>query len=149
MSTPMDFGNVTQQSMDDFERPKPLPPGLYSAAVANFDGGTATSEAKTPYIQFMFNIIEPGPDVDSDALEAFGDVAGRVISLKPFYLTQKAAYRLKDFLGKVCGLEVEGRSFADAVPETVGVVVQLVVTQDPDKDDPEVVYNRCVKALPA
>ena len=149
MSTPMDFGNVMSQSMDDVERPKPLPPGLYSAAVASYVEGIATSELKTPFLQFMFNVIEPGPDVDPDALEAFGDVAGRVISLKPFYLTQKAAYRLKDFLGKVCGLEVEGRSFADAVPETVGVVVQLVVTQDPDKDDPEVVYNRCVKALPA
>lgn len=132
MSAP-DFSKLLSTNTDEIEKPLPLPNGTYQCQVTKFEYGETKSEKKTPFVLFTLTPIEPMEDVDSELLE--GCLKGKPLNSKiirnTMYITAESAYRVKDFVQK-CGIDTSGRSLGEVIPETVGQVLNVSVTQRAD-----------------
>ena len=130
----MSFQDLLSQNMDEVKEPMPLPPGTYTLTVVDMEQGESAKK-HTPFIQFNYTVADIGPDVDSDDLEEAGgteSVIGKKIR-DQFYLTEGALFRLKNFL-EACGHDVEGKTFAELLPETSGCSVNAYISQRPNDD---------------
>ena len=105
MSGPDFTSMLDAQPIDEIEKPKPLPEGSYQARIVKIENGE-TREKKTKYVRFNFEVVQPLEDVDEDALETFGDVAGKKVRTD-FYVTENSLFMLKDFVLYHVGIEPE------------------------------------------
>jgi hypothetical protein len=128
----VDFRQFTSMPMDDIKRPPALPPGTYNALVAKHEYGES-SEKKTPFIRYHYNLISAEPDVDATQLEGI-DVQKRSLT-QTFYMTPDSFYRVKEHLEKV-GIKTDGRSLGECVPEYLNMAVKVRVEQQPNRNDP-------------
>lgn len=124
----VDLGNLLKQEVEKAERPKPLPVGTYHMLIGTHRFGESTKK-KTPYVEFSMTFVGAGKDVDLEALAAVEEqkpLKERELGAT-FYLTDSAMYRLKEFLIEL-GLEIGGgRTFEDAIPETRGQMVDVLI----------------------
>jgi len=106
------------------ERPPVLPAGHFEGSVLRFEFGKS-GQKKTPQVTFFFSVSGATSDVDEE------DVAGinfqRVELRQVFYLTDKALYRLVDFLDAVQGESTE--NIDDRINELPGTAVIIGVRQ--------------------
>jgi hypothetical protein len=91
------FSSILDKQSSEIERPKPLPVGSYTCIVKGMPRFDTSAKKGTPFVEFTLQPIAAGDDVDTDALEEMGGFSGRTIRAT-YYLTEDAAYRLKDFL---------------------------------------------------
>jgi len=91
------FTNILSKPASDFERPKPLPQGTYLMMVKPGYRLDESTKKKTPFVEFLCDVVEATDDVDAGELAEMGGVAGKVTKAT-FYLTDEAAYRLREFL---------------------------------------------------
>jgi len=54
-----------------------------------------------------------------------------------FYVTQDSLWRIKEFLASM-GLDTDGRSLSEVIPEMVGGAVQLYITQRASADGQDI-----------
>mgnify|MGYP003624040431 CR=1 FL=1 len=132
------FNELLDTNMDDIERPKPLPPGTYFGTVKEYTFDES-SQNKTPYVRYIIVNLEPGEDVDRDALREIPDVYDRTVR-RDFFLTQNAKYRLKEFIAST-GMKVDGRSLRQCIADSVNCRVIVQITQVTSRDGKEIYNN--------
>ena len=140
MSNP-NFGSILDKSPTEVERPKPIPPGTYSTVIIGMPRYDKSSKKQTEFVEFQHKFLAPGDDVDADALQEALTIGEETKSLNDvvmkntFYLTESAAWRLKEFL-RDCGFDIESdeMSLRDMVEQTAGKSVGVFVKHVPSQD---------------
>lgn len=142
-----DFTKLLGKSAGSAKKPVALDPGEYPAIIKSHEMGESRQK-KTPFVQY--NIGYTGwpegtdPQVDNEGEEI--DLSKKTHNIK-FYLTDDAMFRLDDFLR---GLEVdlEGKTYLEAIPEAEGLAVVADVGQFLNQDTNET-GNQINKVRPA
>lgn len=142
MST--DFNSLLKVDASKIEKPKPLPPGTYTASIASYEFGEANNANKTPFCRVQLQPISAEADVDTTDL---GDLSKRKLRYD-FWLTEDSLYRFTDFFKNVLQLDIAGRMLEELVPQMSGQIVKVEVTHVPSKDGQEVyaVANKLLAA---
>lgn len=131
------FGSILEMPAQEAERPPTLPRGYYLTVVEGYRDDKS-SKQQTPFTRFNLKVIGPWEkdgvvQVDEDELEEYGDVKDATLPVD-FYHTEKSIYRLKEFL-EHCGIDLsDGKSFAQALPETRNCQVIARVTHQSNQD---------------
>lgn len=128
------FKDLLSTPLDTVKRPPALPQGTYEGVVKAFEFGESR-EKKTPYVRVFFTLIAAGEDVDADLMNGV-DLAKRA-PRTDFYVTNDSMWRIKEFLASL-GLDVEGRTLSEVIPEMVSANVQLYITQRSSADGQEI-----------
>lgn len=111
------FEDILNRPADDIKPPPQLPVGTYHTILVGLPERGKSSKKQTDFFKFIHKIVAPLDDVDTEALaEIEGGVIGKEVD-NTFYITEKSAFMLKDFLIN-CGIEVEGKSLAACIDET-------------------------------
>lgn len=138
MSGP-NFSEILQNAtLGEIEKPKPIPIGGYEAKITKIEFDES-SKKKTPFARFHFEIVQALEDVDEDDLEEFGEVAGKKTKTD-FYLTEAALHMLQEFILYHVGLDVEGTSLEEAIPQCQNNVVGIRMGHQISEKDNETVF---------
>lgn len=139
----MSFQDLLNKSVDSVERPAPLPEGTYEVLTKAY-AFVESAQKKTPGVEFEFQLMGAGLDVDKERLE--GALKGKAISdrtiRESFWITEKALPRLREFLERA-GVNIVGRPFTQCIPEAVGRRIRVYVKQETGEGDN--VYNNISK----
>lgn len=125
------LADILDRQSSDIERPKPLPAGSYICVVKGMPVFDKSSKKQTPYVEFTLQPVDTLDDVDQDDLEAMGGFASKTIRAT-YYLTEDAAYRLKDFLDH-CGVDAGG-TLRQRIEQTGGCQVIASLKHVPTQD---------------
>lgn len=120
------FAQLLRKPADEVKRPEALPDGTYFGTIQGHEFGES-KQKKTPYIQFNIILTHAGDGVDTEGLEPNGRKFRDT-----YYLTEDAMWRLKDFLEGL-GVNTEGRSFDELIPQTQGRSVMLDIARAPNQ----------------
>lgn len=135
-----DFNALLNRRSDEAARPVSLPIGTWDCLVASYRLGESAKK-KTPFVEFTFNVIAPGEDIEQEALEGL-EYSGKTVK-DQFYLTEGAEFRLADFLKNAFDLE---GTYAEILPQTSGQPVKVSLGQELGDPDPttgeQKVYSR-------
>lgn len=148
-----DFNTLLDAPLDQFEAPKPFPPGSYLAVIsAPAKINPPPSEDKSGSVVFPVSLQEAMPDVDQEALaEALNGkpLTAQTMDLT-FYLSEKAAYRIREFAEQHLGLP-GGQSTRELISAAVGIPFVVNLEQRPSQKDPSKVYTNIAStaAVPA
>ncbi len=120
----VDLSTLLDKEVEKTERPKPIPVGTYRMMVGGHKFGES-SKKKTPLVAFELSFVEALEDVDTEALAAVEEqkpLGDRQIE-EPFYMTESAMFRLKEFL-EALGMSIAGgRTYSEVIPETRGCII--------------------------
>lgn len=100
----VDFSEILGLQVGSAPKPQPLPEGTYFAEIVGEPvlRTVQTKEGAKPTLAFKFAITEPGPDVDTEELEAAGGITSASgepkIVTREFWLTDDSRYRLDEFV---------------------------------------------------
>lgn len=137
-----DFAALLSKKVDETKKPPALPAGTYRSSVVRTEFGESDKK-KTPYCRFFIKPNAPEADVDPTAFEEFGGLAA--LQKKEMridqWMTDDSMYRLKDFLTDTLGLNCEGRSFGEVIPESVNCELFITVAHKPSDDGKEIYAN--------
>lgn len=124
-------------SLDD--RPKTQPQGSYLCLVKGLPAYDKSSQKQTDYVEFTFQVLQAGPDVDEDDLTAWLTKAdGTVTALTDktfknrFYLTDNSIFMLNDFLDH-CGTD-DVKIRRERIDETPNAEVVVYIRHEGRKD---------------
>ncbi len=132
-----DFKALLKQQADEVVRPPPIPAGTWGCQIQSHTFGKSAKK-QTPYVQFAWALMEPGPDIDTAELEDFKH-QGKVIK-QDFYVTEDALYRLREFFENL-GCEVQGKSLEELVQDSTGLPGMLSISNRPsDNPNSDAVY---------
>jgi hypothetical protein len=144
------LSSILDRAGTEIERPRPLPPGTYRAIVTGAPRFDKSTKKGTDYVEFTVKFIAAEEDVDEDDLaHALTKPSGDTVPLTEkttritFYLTEDAAWRLKDFL-KHCGVYDESQSLRQMIANTQNAEVLVSMKHTPS-DDGEAVYANVAK----
>lgn len=118
MNASPNFSSVLDQPTEAIEKPKPLPAGSYITAIQGMPRQDKSTKKGTDYVEFTHKILQALDDVDQEDLATVGGITDKVIT-NTFYLTEKSAYRLKEFLIDSLLIEDAG-SMRPMLEEAVG-----------------------------
>lgn len=125
----VNFNDLLSTKVDEAEKPKPLPTGSYIFAISVEDPKLdVSSQKQTPFVEFLCKPMNPLDDVDPNLLNQVKNWREKVLRL-PFYLTDDAKYRLKDFMDKV-GVAHQGRTFGECLPELKGKAFKATIKHE-------------------
>ena len=100
------FGAILDKAPADIKAPEALPVGSYLCVVQGLPRYDKSTKKLTEFAEYTLIIQQAMDDVDPADLKAVeGGVKGKTIKAT-YYLTDTAAYRLKEFF-EHCGLDVE------------------------------------------
>lgn len=125
------FTSILSRPATDFERPKPLPQGTYLMLVKPPYRLDESSKKKTPFIEWLCDVVEAGEDVDPTELAEMGGIAGRQVKAT-FYLTEEATFRLREFL-EVLGLDTT-KPTDQIIDEAAGQQFLGTIVHEPTQD---------------
>jgi len=127
----LDFESMLNSDMSDGIAPPPLPSGDYRAVILERKFGESKAGNRT--CQFTFKPIEATATVDASALDEFGAEAMAETRLQQTYtFTEKAVWRLDDFLGNI--LDIKSKNRGKAIEDAIGQEVLINVTHTPTDD---------------
>jgi hypothetical protein len=127
-----DFSALLSRKADDVQRPWTLPNGTYTMLVKKYEFGVSEQKG-SPRVRYTVTPISFDQDVDPMELEG-KDWQNKTLE-DDFYLSEKAIYRLVDFL-EVCGVNTAGRQLEELVPEAVGRTFKAAVEVQANQKDP-------------
>jgi len=140
------FTSILDRQSSEIERPKPLPVGTYLCIVKGLPRYDKSSKKQTDFVEFNLEIQSAEEDVDADAIEAFkGGVVGKSVK-DTYYLTEEAAFRVKDFL-EHCGVEDEG-TLRSRIEQTPGCQLKVFIKHEPSQDG-QTMFARIGKTMAA
>jgi hypothetical protein len=116
----VDFSKLLDKSAGEAKKPPVLPEGIYTGVVKGYQIGD-NNKNKTPYVRFALGYIEAMEGVSIDGI----DLAKRQ-GRSDFFLTEDALYRLDEFL-KSIGVDPNGKTYREALPEATGASVKIEV----------------------
>ena len=128
------FKDLLSKPLDEVKKPPPLPAGTWFGVIRKHEF-ELSREKKTPNVRFTFGMTGPGEDIDPSSLDGV-DYLAKTVS-KTFWLTPDAEYRLKEFLEDL-NISTTGRTFFEALPETVNLSVMMEITQRSSKDGKDI-----------
>lgn len=111
-----DFASLLSRSIGTSEPPKPVPAGSWYVLIKAREFGK-TEKKQTPFLRLTLALQQPGPDVDAQALAAFGDYSGKTIR-DDHYITEDSLWRLDKFIQDVLG--ITGMTIAQACENLTG-----------------------------
>ena len=91
------FGSILDRAPSEIEKPKPLPQGSYITQIVGQPRFDKSTKKQTEYVEFTHKLLAAQEDVDEDELKDLGGVKDKVMK-NTFYLTEGAAWRLKEVL---------------------------------------------------
>ena len=151
----VNFAAIANKKVADIERPPNMPIGTYLAVVTKIPVQGSVSGGKWETLDFMLRIIKPMEDVDPDALKAFGDVTKRTMQRRFMFSTEESEkflaseYQVKSFCFKHLMVdESPDMSWSEMLHESVNHQCLVSVKWEPDKNDPEIIYDRIGKTAP-
>jgi len=130
---PATMEDILDRQITDFEAPKPLPPGEYTFVVDGQPRQDKSTKQQTPFVEYACRPIAAMDTVDEEALAEAGGLEKKRLRLT-FYLTDDAAYRLRNFLQNTLELDVEGMSIGQAIGEAAGCQFVGTVRHTTSKD---------------
>ena len=143
----MSFEDILNKPAAEIDRPKPLPIGSYTWTVVGLPRFDKSKEKQTPFYEFNVKCSGALDDVDEDALANWArraDGSNRQLSdfatRLTFYITEESVYRLQDFL-EHCGIDLEGKSIAQAIEDTPNSQFVGAITHSPSRDGTTVYAN--------
>jgi len=141
--TDASFSSILDKPSNEIERPKPLPVGTYLAMVKGQPRFDKSKQKGTPFAEFTLTLLQHGEDVDAGAIKDYlGTRKLNQIDIKDtYYLTEEAAYRLKDFCDH-CGVEnADGVSLGQRVAQTPGCQLLISIAHKPSDDGQRIYAN--------
>jgi hypothetical protein len=139
----VNFRSLLSVKADDVKAPSPLPEGTYHGNIDRYEFGESQNK-KTPYIRYTVKLHSSGEDVAQEDLEGI-ELSSRKLT-QDFYLTTDALYRLKDFIASL-GIQTEGRTLEELIPETVNMSVVAYVIQRMNPEKPEEPPRNNIRSL--
>lgn len=124
-----DFTSLLNKPAGQATKPEALNVGDYPGVISGYEMGEARNEKKTPFVRFGLKLIgwpegaEPQTKKDGSPMEVNGKTLRR-----DFYLTDDAMWRLDELL-RGLGIDLEGKSYLEVLPMTVGSQVLVEVRQ--------------------
>lgn len=125
------FGSILDKRVEDIKEPVTMPTGSYVFTIHGLPRYDKSSKKQTEFVEFTCNYVEALDDVDQDQLAAAGGFAGKQTKLT-FYLTEEAAYRLKDFLAHLKIEEQE--TLRPMIEEATGRSFIGTIRHEPSQD---------------
>ena len=155
----VNFAAIANKKVADIERPPNMPIGTYLAVVTNIPAQGEVAGGKWETLDFMLRIIKPMEDVDPDALKAYsakaGDVNKRIMQRRFMFSTEDddkfhaSEYQVKSFCFKHLMVDESlAMSGSEMLHESVNHQCLVSVKWEPDKNDPEIIYDRIGKTAP-
>lgn len=129
-----DFSKLANSKAGEAKKPKAIPEDNYPGIIKGFSFEPAPpGKQYEAIVRFNLGLTDWGPNVsESDKSQDMGNGAIRVIDLsklqfrRDFY--DNVLYRLDDFI-KSCGVDMNGRTYQEVLPELVGKRVIAQVKQ--------------------
>jgi uncharacterized iron-regulated membrane protein len=111
------FSSILDRKGTDIKRPPPMPVGTYVWVVKGLPRFDKSSKKQTDFVEFNVVALQALDDVDPGDLEAMGGVVDKTTTIT-FYLTEKSAYRLTEFMHDDLGIDddQETRAMIDQTP---------------------------------
>jgi len=125
------FADILNRPSGEAPKPVPLPAGTY---VCLIDGPHKTSKVgqdQTDVAEFTLKVLQVVQANEEEIAAVEGGVLGKTISAR-FFITEKALYRLDEFLEKL-GI-AKGLPYKQALAECPGKTVIISVIQKPSPD---------------
>jgi len=124
----VDFTSLLKKPAGEAKKPPALDAGDYPAVIKSYELGDQNKN-KTPYVRFQVGLTgwPDGAEPQTNASGEVIDLAAKQLR-RDYYLTEDALWRLDDFL-RAIGIEPEGRTYDEVLPETVGTQVTAEVQQ--------------------
>jgi hypothetical protein len=146
----MNLASLLNTSADSAKRPIPLNDGTYFGTIKSHEF-IESKQKKTPGVQYNIELTHAHDDVDLTGY----DEDGAEVQLNPagknfrytLWLSENSMFMLKEFI-KSFGITVEGRSFAELIPQVVGQPVVVDIVKSP-RTDGSGFYNDIAKVAPA
>lgn len=143
----VDFKKLLQKPLDDVKRPPAFPAGTYFGVITKFefresDFVNQNTGEKDAQVRFHVKVTRAGDDVlanHAEEIQSIGDLSKRPMR-RDMPLSGGNEWVTKTFLDSL-GIATSGRTFDVTIPEAVNHEVMLEVTQRPDKNNPENVFN--------
>ena len=127
------FGSILDRAPSEIEKPKPIPQGSYITVLAGQPRFDKSAKKQTEFVEFTHKLLAAQEDVDEDELKSMGGIKEKVIK-NTFYLTEGAAWRLKEFL-EHCGIDLDNvESLAEGIEETPGKQVGVFINHEASQD---------------
>lgn len=128
------FSHLLKRPAGQAKKPEALPVGDYPGIIKGFEIGDQNKN-KTVYARFQLGLTAWPDSVDETERSKTGadgkteaiDLSKRQLR-RDFFLTDDALWRLDEFL-RSCGIEPEGRTYEECLPEAVGQQVTVEVQQ--------------------
>lgn len=111
------FEEILNKPSSEIKAPQAYPVGTYHCIVDGPPTPGKSSQKQTDFLQFKFKILSPMQDVDA-AQAAEHQIAGKTITTD-YYITENAAWRLKEFLVEHLGIEETNSSGEKSLKEMV------------------------------
>lgn len=131
------FSSILDRAPSEIEKPKPLPQGSYITVLVGQPRIDKSTKKQTEYREFTHKIISAGEDVDPDDLATYlGDNKKLTdVTIKnTYYITEGAAWRLKEFL-EHCGIDLDKvESLNEGLDETPGKQVGIFINHEASQD---------------
>lgn len=134
----VDFSGLLSKKVDDAKRPPVLPVGTYEGIVQKWspDEANLKDGRKVPLVRFNIQLTAPTDEIDpADLVDADGkpiEVNGKRVRSE-FWMDGESDFRLSEFI-QSCGIDTEGRSYRETLPETINAPVLVTLTQTQSKD---------------
>ena len=145
-ATAPNFGSILDKPTSEIERPPTLPQGSYLCVVHGLPRFDKSTKKQTEFAEFTLRVLQAGEDVEEEALKEFGPL-GETSIKHTFYLTEKSAYRLKEFLINDLLIEDTG-TLREMIDETPGKQVMISIKHQAS-DDGKSVYANVASTAPA
>lgn len=144
----VDFSQYMRKPAGQATKPAALFPADYPAVVASFEK-PAENKNGNVFIRFQFRLTGWGNAVPED--EKFvKDKDGKPTDTpidptkrqmrRDFFMTEDALYRLDEFI-RACGVNPEGQSYEETIPQCVGANVSVGVEQYVNQKSNEIGNN--------
>lgn len=149
-----DFAAAAQQKVEDIKRP-PLPPvGHYVWQITKTPESRKSKSEEYEFLSFQCVAVEAGPDVDSEDLQAYGELKNIRVSKEFIFnrtdntAAQGELNKLKTFLEKHVQCSEGTGSLKEAIAASVNQRFMGELRWRDDKEDVEVKYPYIAKTSP-
>ena len=130
----MNFDDILNTQLDEVEKPKPIPVGTYTVRIsAEAPKLEAVGEKQSPKLTIEAIPLIAGEDVDTELLALVPQWNERKLRLD-FFLTPDSQWRFKEF-AQHCGINTDGRTLRDIIPELANAQVNVKVKHRTFKDN--------------
>ena len=138
------FEEILNRPASETKAPQAYPVGTYHTLIDGPPTPGKSSQKQTDFLQFKHKILSPMQDVDA-AQAAEQQIVGKVIS-NDYYITEGAAWRLKELLVDHLGIEEangkgEEKSLREMVAEAPGKQVLVKLRHELSQDGKRVFHR--------